>query len=89
MTEGELTGGNLTAVVRTGDAVRRTTEPHSPGVHALLRRLEAQRLDASRRFPRIDERGRDILSFIEGRGRFSELASRDVCKRASMWSLVG
>jgi aminoglycoside phosphotransferase (APT) family kinase protein len=39
--EGEevLTGGGVNEVVRTGDAVRRPTGPHTPRVHDLLRRL--------------------------------------------------
>jgi Ser/Thr protein kinase RdoA (MazF antagonist) len=35
-----LTGGGVNEVVRTGDAVRRPTGPHTPRVHELLRRLE-------------------------------------------------
>jgi hypothetical protein len=30
-------GGNITAVVRVGDTVRRATGPWTPAVHALLR----------------------------------------------------
>jgi hypothetical protein len=34
-----LTGGDMTAVVRVGDTVRRTAGPWTPAVHALLRQL--------------------------------------------------
>ena len=41
--------GNITAVVRVGDTVRRTTGPWTPAVHALLRHLEARGFDAAPR----------------------------------------
>jgi hypothetical protein len=39
--EEPLTGGFVNKVVRVGSTVRRTTGPWTPGVHALLRHLEA------------------------------------------------
>jgi hypothetical protein len=64
--ETPLTGGNLSIVVRAGDTVRRPMHPWSATVHGLLRQLEARGFDGAPRFLGIDDRGREILSFIEG-----------------------
>lgn len=63
-----LPGGNLGGAVRIGDSVRRRTGPWTPAVHALLRHLESAGFPESPRVLGIDERGREILSFIEGAG---------------------
>ncbi|WP_138414427.1 phosphotransferase [Sinomonas gamaensis] len=66
-TETPLPGGDVTeGVVRVGDTVRRPLGPHSPLVHAILQHLEAQHFDGAPRFLGIDERGREILTFIDG-----------------------
>jgi hypothetical protein len=63
-----LAGGAATSeVVRVGDTVRRTTGRSTPAVHALLRHLEAKGFDGVPRVLGFDERGREILTFIEGR----------------------
>lgn len=80
-----LAGGNLSTVVRVGDTVRRPLRPWSGAVHGLLRHLEARGFDGAPRFLGIDERGREILSFIAGEVGAYPLP-------ASMWSdaaLVG
>lgn len=60
-----LAGGNLNAVVRVGDTVRRRTGPWTPAVHLLLRHLEAVSYPAPR--PRgIDGSGREVLTFVPG-----------------------
>jgi hypothetical protein len=64
--EAPLTGGNLSAVVRVGDTVRRPLQPWSAAVHGLLRHLAARGFDGAPRFLGIDDRGREILSFIAG-----------------------
>jgi Ser/Thr protein kinase RdoA (MazF antagonist) len=62
-----LRGGRLTAgVVRVGDTVRRPVGPHSPFVHRLLRHLEAVGFDGAPRVLGTDDRGREILSFLDG-----------------------
>ncbi|MBW3587877.1 MAG: phosphotransferase [Actinobacteria bacterium] len=66
MTEEQLTGGNIAPVFRVGDTVRRQTRPWSEAVHALLLHLEKVGYEASPRFLGIDEKGREILTFIEG-----------------------
>ena len=62
-----LAGGRQTpGVVRIGDAVRRPMGPNAPFVHELLRHLEEVGFDGAPRLLGIDERGREILSFVEG-----------------------
>jgi aminoglycoside phosphotransferase (APT) family kinase protein len=71
-------GGNLNDAVRVGDTVRRTTGPWTPAVHALLRFLERQDFPAPR-VRGIDERGREILAYVEGEahsGTFEPLPDR-------------
>ncbi len=65
--EVSLSGGRSTlGVVRVGSTVLRPTCARSPFVHVLLRHLEAKRFDGAPRFLGIDERGREILSFMPG-----------------------
>ena len=62
-----LTGGRITqGVARVGNTVRRPTGPHTPFVHSLLRHLEEVGFEGTPRVLGIDERGREILTFIEG-----------------------
>jgi hypothetical protein len=62
-----LVGGRSTpGVVRVGDTVRRPLKPDSERQHRLLRHLEDAGFDGAPRFLGIDERGREILSYIEG-----------------------
>ena len=80
-----LAGGNLSTVVRIGDTVRRPLRPWSAAVHGLLRHLEARRFDGAPRILGVDERVREILTFIVGEVGAYPLP-------ASMWSdeaLVG
>ena len=62
----ELTGGNISSVVRVGDTVRRSTGPWTPAVHALLRFLEAHHFDGAPHALGTDPRGREILSYMSG-----------------------
>jgi len=67
MNEELLTGGNTHgAVVRVDETVRRPTGPWTPGVHALLRHLEAKSFDGSPRVVGIDSENREILTFVPG-----------------------
>jgi hypothetical protein len=59
--------GNISAVVRVGDTVRRTTGLWTPAVHALLRHLEARGFDAAPRALGRDQAGREMLSYMPGR----------------------
>ncbi len=61
-----LTGGNVSNVYRSGDTVRRELKPDSPKIHKLLKHLENKGFSYAPKFLGIDEKGREILSFIEG-----------------------
>jgi Ser/Thr protein kinase RdoA (MazF antagonist) len=63
-----LAGGtaNPGLVVRVGDTVRRPATPASPAVHALLRHLERVGFEGAPRSLGTDERGRDVLEYVEG-----------------------
>lgn len=62
----QVLAGAVSTVVRTGEIVRRSTGPWSPAVHALLRHLEDAGFDGAPRFLGVDDRGRELLSFITG-----------------------
>jgi len=64
--EEPLTGGNVSAVSKVGDTVRRGTGPWTPAVHALLRHLERVGFDGAPRVLGTDERGREVLSYVPG-----------------------
>ena len=69
--ETPLPGGNVTAVVRVGDTVRRAVGPWSAAVHGLLRHLEAVDFAGAPRFRGLDAQGREILTFLPGEvGRY-------------------
>lgn len=64
--EQRLAGGNMTEVWRVGATVRRQAGPWTPTIHALLAHLRRQGIDWVPEPLGIDERGREILGFIEG-----------------------
>jgi hypothetical protein len=61
-----LAGGNMTAVVRVGDTVRRAAGPWTPTVHAFIRHLRASGFDLVPEPLGIDDRGREIISLVAG-----------------------
>ena len=63
--ERRLPGGFVTRVVRAGDTVRREQPPDPAFVHALLGWFERCGWDGAPRFLGTDERGREVLSFVE------------------------
>jgi Ser/Thr protein kinase RdoA (MazF antagonist) len=66
-TEVPLPGGTMSGgVVRVGGTVRRPAGPWTPAVHALLAHLHAAGFRGAPRPLGIDERGREVLSFIPG-----------------------
>jgi hypothetical protein len=66
--ESDLAGGaSGIRVVRVGHTVRRPLHRNSAFVHALLLHLEAVGFEGAPRFLGIDEEGREILSYVEGR----------------------
>jgi len=75
--ETPLEGGGLTEVVRVGESVRRTAGSWTPAVHALLRHLESARFAGAPRSRGIDERGREVLTWVDGE-QFSWYADEDL-----------
>jgi hypothetical protein len=53
-------------VVRVGETVRRPLNANSDYVHGLLLHLERCGFDGAPRYLGVDDRGREILTFIEG-----------------------
>jgi phosphotransferase family enzyme len=63
----KLTGGRTTPrVVRLGDTVRRPLSSGSAFVHDLLRHLEAKGFEGAPRFLGLDDKGREVLTFLPG-----------------------
>ena len=61
-----LAGGNMTAVVRVGDTVRRGAGPWTPTIHAFMRHLRAAGFASIPEPLGIDDRGREIISLLPG-----------------------
>lgn len=61
-----LAGGNVSKVFRSGNTVRRELKSNSKKIHALLKHLDNKGYDYSPKYLGIDEKGREVLSFIEG-----------------------
>lgn len=70
-----LVGGDMNVVVRVGDTVRRPPEPKH--VVELLQWYERAGFDGAPRFLGYDDRGREILSFVEGEPAFAPVPSSD------------
>jgi aminoglycoside phosphotransferase (APT) family kinase protein len=65
--EVDLPGGRVTpGVVRVDETVRRPTGSHSAFVHSLLTLLADSGFDYAPRFHGLDERGREVLDYLEG-----------------------
>ncbi len=64
--EQPLAGGNVSQVYKSGNTVRRELKPGSHRIHALLKHLERNGYKFSPRYLGIDERGCEVLSFIDG-----------------------
>ncbi len=58
--------GNVSNVYRSENTVRRELKPDSTNIHKLLRHLENKGFHYAPKFLGIDEKDREILSFIEG-----------------------
>jgi hypothetical protein len=83
MEEIPLLGGDVTeGVVRVGDTVRRPVAPHTPAVHALLRHLEAKRFAGAPRVLGIDEKNREILTYLPGEVTHPPFAAWAVTEQA-------
>jgi Ser/Thr protein kinase RdoA (MazF antagonist) len=66
--EGEtaLTGGNMSDVVRRGQAVHRRAGPWTPTVHRLLNHLRLRGITWLPRPLGLDEQGREVLTYLPG-----------------------
>jgi hypothetical protein len=64
--EHRLDGGNAGGAVRVGDTVRKAAGPWTPAVHELLRHLASKGFAGAPRPLGIDDRGREILTFLDG-----------------------
>jgi hypothetical protein len=64
--EEKLAGGNMTAVTRIGDTVRRDVGSWTEQVHMLLAHLRAKGIQEVPAPLGFDEQGREILTFIPG-----------------------
>lgn len=64
--EEALTGGNTSVVVRVDDTVRRPVGHWTPAVHDLLAHLAATGFPGSPRVLGTDDRGREVLEYVEG-----------------------
>ena len=61
-----LAGGNVSQVYRSGNTIRRELKSSSTRIHALLKHLENKDFTYAPKYLGIDEKGREILTFIEG-----------------------
>ncbi|MEI5908762.1 aminoglycoside phosphotransferase family protein [Bacillus spongiae] len=61
-----LSGGNVSKVYRAGNTVRREVKADSKKIHQLLKHLEHKGFSYAPKFLGIDNKGREVLSFIEG-----------------------
>ncbi|TMU85074.1 aminoglycoside phosphotransferase [Bacillus sp. BHET2] len=61
-----LSGGNVSNVYRSGDTVRRDLKKESSQIHKVLKHLENKNFNYAPKFLGIDDKNREILSFIEG-----------------------
>ncbi|EJQ91859.1 hypothetical protein IGW_03666 [Bacillus cereus ISP3191] len=64
--EEKLTGGNVSNVYRSKNTVRRELKPDSAKIHKVLQHLENKGFHYAPKFLGIDEKDREVLSFIEG-----------------------
>jgi aminoglycoside phosphotransferase (APT) family kinase protein len=66
MTEEPLPGGNMNAVVRSGETVRRRPSSATPTIHRVLAHARAMGVSWVPEPRGFDELGREVLAFIEG-----------------------
>ncbi|HTT87121.1 MAG TPA: hypothetical protein VMF60_07130, partial [Acidimicrobiales bacterium] len=57
---------SVSGAVLIGEEVHRTTGPWTPAVHALLRHLQCRGFDGAPRVVGVDEKGREVLSYVAG-----------------------
>ncbi|QGN32519.1 phosphotransferase [Microlunatus sp. Gsoil 973] len=86
-TPAPLAGGVMSAATKVGQTVRRSASPSWPAVHALLTHLRRTGFTQVPEPMGVDENGREILSFIDGRAGHPpitpEIASDDALRAAA------
>lgn len=82
-----LEGGNVGGAVRIGPTVRRPVGAWTPAVHSLLGSLRARGLTEVPRVLGVDDRDREVLSYLPGRvlDIDSELPSEALLADAMRW----
>ncbi|MEH0937569.1 phosphotransferase [Micromonospora psammae] len=83
-----LAGGFIAEVVRVGDTVRRTPPANAAFVTALLAHLERAGADLAPRHLGTDERGRQVLSHLDGRVPWREREDRAFFSDAALTRLA-
>jgi len=86
--EQRLPGGFVTSVVRAGNTVRRSPPENPEFVRALLRWFEQRGWGGAPRFLGTDERGREVLSFIDGHVAWEPVQLPSVTSDASIARLA-
>jgi hypothetical protein len=86
--EQRLPGGFVTSVVRAGNTVRRSPPEDPQFVRALLRWFEQHDWNGAPRFLGTDERGREVLSFIDGHVAWEPVQPPSVTSDASLARLA-
>ena len=82
--ETQLPGGFVNSVARAGDTVRRTQPPDPAFVHALLRLFEQHGWAGAPRYLGTDERGREVLSFLDGHAAWQPAQPPEVSSAESL-----
>jgi aminoglycoside phosphotransferase (APT) family kinase protein len=76
-----LVGGDVNigqqTVVRVDDTVRRPQSDRADAVHALLLHFESVGFGGAPRFLGVDERGREVLSYVEGSSALAPVPADD------------
>ena len=89
MGEQPLPGGFVTSVVRAGNTVRRAPPEDPEFVHDLLGLFERRGWAGAPRFLGTDERGREVLSFIDGHVAWEPVQPPSITSDASLARLAG
>jgi hypothetical protein len=87
--EQPLPGGFVTTVVRAGNTVRRAPPEDPEFVRALLGLFERRGWAGAPRFLGTDERGREVLSFIDGHVAWEPVQPPSITSDASLARLAG